>query len=199
VKYRTLGSTGLSVSVVGAGTWQFGGEWGHDFSQREVDAILDEAALRGINLIDTAECYGPHLSEALIGDYLARHDRSRWIVATKFGHEFAGFLKRHDDFSAAGVQRQLDESLRVLRVEAGADVAVAGRYRLDAVVAGRADGDGARLTVGSGASTRALAAGRARLRVDVPLRDGAEAGLVDVRLLGLDTPALAGRVAIELP
>jgi len=27
MKYRTLGSTGLEVSVVGVGTWQFGGEW----------------------------------------------------------------------------------------------------------------------------------------------------------------------------
>jgi aryl-alcohol dehydrogenase-like predicted oxidoreductase len=56
LRYRTLGSTGLEVSVIGVGTWQFGGEWGHDFTQAEVDAILDAAAEQGINLIDTAEC-----------------------------------------------------------------------------------------------------------------------------------------------
>ena len=28
MKYRRLGRTGLKVSVVGVGTWQFGGEWG---------------------------------------------------------------------------------------------------------------------------------------------------------------------------
>jgi aryl-alcohol dehydrogenase-like predicted oxidoreductase len=104
--------------VIGAGAWQLGGEWGHDFSQAEADAILDGAAECGINLIDTAECYGDHLSETLIGDYLSRHDRSRWIVATKFGHYFNGFLQRTDDFSAAGVGRQLEASLRALRVEA---------------------------------------------------------------------------------
>jgi aryl-alcohol dehydrogenase-like predicted oxidoreductase len=116
--YRTLGKTGLRPSVIGVGTWQFGGEWGVDFSQPQVDAILDAAADCGINFIDTAECYGPeHLSERLIGDYLSRHDRSRWIVATKFGHHFNHFMNRDDDFTVAGVQQQLDASLKALRVE----------------------------------------------------------------------------------
>jgi aryl-alcohol dehydrogenase-like predicted oxidoreductase len=117
LRYRTLGSTGLEVSVIGVGTWQFGGEWGHDFTQAEVDAILDAAAEQGINLIDTAECYGDHLSEWLIGDYLARRDRSRWIVATKFGHWFHSFMNRTDDFSVDGMRAQLEASLRALRVE----------------------------------------------------------------------------------
>jgi aryl-alcohol dehydrogenase-like predicted oxidoreductase len=117
VRYRKLGSTGLSVSAVGVGAWQFGGEWGHDFTQGEVDAILDEAERQGINLIDTAECYGDHLSELLIGDYLSRRDRSRWMIASKFGHYFTGFLGRRDDFSAKGVRVQLEESLRALRTD----------------------------------------------------------------------------------
>lgn len=118
MRYRILGSTGLHVSVIGLGTWQFGGEWGRAFSQADADAILDKAAELGINLIDTAECYGDRLSESLIGDYLSRHERSRWIVATKFGHQFKGFLDRTEDFSTAGVRRQLEGSLRALRVEA---------------------------------------------------------------------------------
>jgi aryl-alcohol dehydrogenase-like predicted oxidoreductase len=100
------------------GTWQFGGEWGRNFSQADVDSILDQAAELGINLIDTAECYGDHLSEGLIGDYLSRRDRSRWVIATKFGHHFNKFLDRTDDFSAAGVGEQLKESLQALRIEA---------------------------------------------------------------------------------
>ena len=115
--YRSLGETNLRVSVIGVGTWQFGGEWGVDFAQAQVDAILDTAAECGINFIDTAECYGDHLSEKFIGDYLSRRDRSRWLVASKFGHHFNSFLNRDDDFSIAGVQKQLDASLRALRVE----------------------------------------------------------------------------------
>jgi aryl-alcohol dehydrogenase-like predicted oxidoreductase len=118
MRFRPLGHTGLTTSVIGLGTWQLGGEWGVDYTQAQVDAILDAAAECGINLIDTAECYGDHLSERLIGEYLARHDRSRWIVATKFGHLFDGFLKRRDEFSVAGVRAQLDASLRALRVDA---------------------------------------------------------------------------------
>lgn len=117
MRYRELGGSGLRVSVIGLGTWQLGGEWGHGYAQAEADAILDQAAASGINLIDTAECYGDHLSERLIGDYLSRHDRPRWVVATKFGHHFRGFMDRGDDFSAADVSRQLEASLRALRVE----------------------------------------------------------------------------------
>jgi len=118
MRYRILGKTGLRVSVIGAGTWQFGGEWGVNFTQPQVDAILDAAADCGINLVDTAECYGPdHLSEKLVGDYLSRRDRSRWIVATKFGHHFKSFMNRDDDFSVDGVRTQLEASLKALRVE----------------------------------------------------------------------------------
>jgi len=117
VRYRVLGNTGLSVSVIGVGTWQFGGEWGHTFTQDEVDAILDRAQELGINLIDTAECYGDHLSERLIGDYLGRRDRSKWIIATKFGHRFHTFMNRTDDCSAEGTREQLEGSLRALGVD----------------------------------------------------------------------------------
>jgi aryl-alcohol dehydrogenase-like predicted oxidoreductase len=118
MRYRILGPTNHRVSVIGLGTWQFGGEWGVNFSQYQVDAILDSAAENGINLIDTAECYGPdRISERLIGDYLSRRDRSYWTVATKFGHRFNSFLNRTDDFSVDGVQKQMEGSLRALRVD----------------------------------------------------------------------------------
>jgi len=117
MKFRTLGRTGLRVSVVGLGTWQLGGEWGRDFGQAEVDAILDRAAEAGINLIDTAECYGDHLAERLVGDYLSRHERDRWIVATKFGHGFNGFMDRTDRFRPEEVRDQLIASLQALRTD----------------------------------------------------------------------------------
>lgn len=117
MKYRRLGSTGLNVSVIGIGTWQFGGEWGRTYTQAEADAILDKGQELGINLIDTAECYGDHLSERLIGDYISRRNREDWIVATKFGHRFHDLFTRTDEFDPAGVVAQLDASLKALKLE----------------------------------------------------------------------------------
>ncbi|HVP20107.1 MAG TPA: aldo/keto reductase [Spirochaetia bacterium] len=114
--YRTLGSTGLKVSVVGIGTWQLGGEWGKKFTAGEVREIFDAARRGGITLIDTAECYGDHLSEKLIGQAI-RTDRDRWILATKFGHRYAGGFERDQLWSADDVQRQLEDSLAALDTE----------------------------------------------------------------------------------
>lgn len=118
MKYRKLGKTRLDVSVVGLGTWQYGGEWGKDFTQKEVDEILDKANELGINFLDTAECYGDHVSEKLIGGFLSTTNRENWIVATKFGHHFLndGF-KRKDDWSPKDVLKQLDTSLKALQTE----------------------------------------------------------------------------------
>lgn len=117
MKYRRLGRTNLDISVVGIGTWQYGGEWGKDFGQYEVDAILEKAKEQGINLLDTAECYGNHLSESLIGDYLSRNKREEWIVATKFGHHFHSNFERTRHWSADEVLKQLDASLKALKTE----------------------------------------------------------------------------------
>lgn len=117
MKYRTLGKTGLKVSVIGVGTWQFGGEWGLDYTQTEVDAILDQAKEEGINLIDTAECYGDHLSESLIGNYMKSSKREEWILATKFGHAFTGRFERSQLWSAKEVLLQLEASLQALQTD----------------------------------------------------------------------------------
>ena len=116
MRYRTLGSTGLRVSVVGVGTWQFGGEWGHDYQQHEVDSIFDAARDAGLNLIDTAECYGDHLSEAFIGKAIER-DRDRWVVCTKFGHKFHGNFNRTEPREPLDVVTQVERSLQALRTD----------------------------------------------------------------------------------
>ncbi len=116
MKYRKLGKTNLTVSVIGIGTWQFGGEWGKRFAQDEVDCMFARGRELGINLIDTAECYGDHLSESLIGNAI-RNDRDKWIVATKFGHKFHGPMNRSDERNAEHVRQQLDDSLRALRTD----------------------------------------------------------------------------------
>ncbi len=114
--YRRLGRSEMRVSIVGMGAWQFGGEWGRPFTVDEVAAILDRAAELGVNLVDTAECYGDHVSERLIGQALFGQ-RQRWIIATKFGHRFAGHLRRHERWSVREVRQQLEDSLRALQTD----------------------------------------------------------------------------------
>ena len=116
MKYRRLGKTDIRVSVVGIGTWQLGGEWGRIFEQAEVDAMLEKAAELGVNLVDTAECYGDHLSEKLIGRAV-RGQREKWIIATKFGHRFKPNFERDNLFEPAQVQEQLEQSLRSLKTD----------------------------------------------------------------------------------
>jgi aryl-alcohol dehydrogenase-like predicted oxidoreductase len=116
MKYRRLGKTNLRVSVVGMGTWQFGGEWGKQFTQDEVDRMFARARALGINFIDTAECYGDHTSEAFIGNATQR-DRDNWVIATKFGHKFHGPMNRTDERSPKDAVKQLEDSLRALRTD----------------------------------------------------------------------------------
>jgi len=117
MKYRRLGRTGLKVSVVGVGTWQFGGEWGLTYTQAQADAVLRRSKELGINLIDTAECYGDHLSERLIGGFLKNDRREDWVLATKFGHRFNDLFERDQRWSPADVQGQLEASLRALQTD----------------------------------------------------------------------------------
>jgi aryl-alcohol dehydrogenase-like predicted oxidoreductase len=117
LKYRRLGKTDLNVSIIGIGTWQFGGEWGRAFTKEDASSILAASKEQGINLIDTAECYGDHLSEELIGHYLKNDRREDWIVATKFGHHFHENFERSQEWTPAQVQKQLETSLKALQTD----------------------------------------------------------------------------------
>src|SRR5262249_17119950 len=71
---------------------------------------------RGINLIDTAECYGDGVSESLIGRAL-RGQRGEWVIATKFGHRYNGLFDRTPRWSAREMVEQLDRSLENLETD----------------------------------------------------------------------------------
>jgi len=113
MKYRPLGTTGISTSVIGLGTHQFSGDWVKQFSEEDVDQILGAAKDAGINLIDTAECYGA--SETLIGKRLIR-ERKDWIVATKFGHVYKDG-KKVSAWRPGDVVEQLEASLKALQTD----------------------------------------------------------------------------------
>ena len=83
MRYRTLGDSGLLVSVVGLGCNNFGGRIGVQRTRAVVDAAIDV----GITLFDTAEMYGKDGgSELALGEVLGRR-RDKVVLATKFGHQ----------------------------------------------------------------------------------------------------------------
>lgn len=82
---RSLGArSGIEVTEIGLGLWAVPGfEWGPGEEQDILEAI--EAARKGgVNFFDTADMYGPHLSEELLGKAMAGH-RDEFVVATKIG------------------------------------------------------------------------------------------------------------------
>jgi aryl-alcohol dehydrogenase-like predicted oxidoreductase len=116
MKHRILGGTGLRASVIGIGTWQFGGEWAKRFTQEDATSILARGRELGINLLDTAECYGDHLSESFIGGAIASGSAGRredWIIATKFGHAFHGHLNRTEGGVAQSPANRLRRRLPI--------------------------------------------------------------------------------------
>jgi myo-inositol catabolism protein IolS len=115
MKYRILGKTGLNASVISLGTHQFSGEWAKAFSPQEVEGILGRASELGINVIDTAECYGDHTVEGVIGASI-KGSREKWILATKFGHAYSGSQKV-GAWSAGQVRQQLEDSLKALQTD----------------------------------------------------------------------------------
>jgi aryl-alcohol dehydrogenase-like predicted oxidoreductase len=83
MRYRSLGNSGLAVSVVGLGCNNFGSRLDLAGTREVVDAALDA----GITLLDTADMYGGGgRSEELLGEVLAGR-RDQVVLATKFGHQ----------------------------------------------------------------------------------------------------------------
>ncbi len=80
---RILTKTNTSLSQIGLGCWQFGGDFG-PINDATVAAILDTAITEGIRFLDTADVYGAGRSEQLIGDFLKRFPE-KVFVATKVG------------------------------------------------------------------------------------------------------------------
>lgn len=83
MKTRTLGQHGPRVSALGLGCMGMSAFYGaHD--DRESIATLHAALDRGINFLDTADMYGPHTNEVLVGQAI-KGRRDEVFLATKFG------------------------------------------------------------------------------------------------------------------
>ncbi|HJV48347.1 MAG TPA: aldo/keto reductase [Geothrix sp.] len=80
---RHLGTQGLAVSALGLGCMGMSDFYGHR-DDAESTATLLHAVDRGVTFFDTADAYGPHANEVLVGKALAAV-RDRVVIATKFG------------------------------------------------------------------------------------------------------------------
>jgi len=85
---RKLGKSNLEVSAIGLGCMGMSFSYGPPKDKKEMIELLHAAVDRGITFFDTAEVYGPLLSEELVGEALAPF-RGRVVVATKFGWKAA--------------------------------------------------------------------------------------------------------------
>ncbi len=115
MQYRTLGRTGLKVSVVGLGTMVHAGHFGPMKDSESLSAI-DAALELGVNFIDTSDAYGAGYSETLLGNAL-KGRRDKVILATKGGNVMVGPERGKRNFAAAYIGRVLQESLKRLQTD----------------------------------------------------------------------------------
>src|SRR5436305_10017339 len=84
MKTRKLGT--LEVSELGAGCMSISANYGPPADKAESIKLLRSAHDMGVSFYDTAEVYGPHTNEELVGEALAPI-RDQVVIASKFGFD----------------------------------------------------------------------------------------------------------------
>ena len=109
----------LEVNRLGYGTMRLTGEgaWGEPPSREDARNVLRRALELGINLLDTADAYGPHIAEELIAEALHPYPADL-IVATKGGLTRQGPGKAVPCGRPDYLAQQIELSLRRLRLDA---------------------------------------------------------------------------------
>ena len=112
MNHRIFPKTGWTVSEVGLGCWQIGGDCWGDLSEQKAFEILKTAVDSGVTFLDTADVYGAGRSEEFIGEFVkTRTEDLR--VATKLGRRDHVFP---DQFTEENLRGCLDDSLSKLSV-----------------------------------------------------------------------------------
>jgi len=117
MEYRTLGRTGLKISVITMGTFTFGGQgaFGRTASQGVDDArrLVDVCIDHGVNMFDTANMYSTGLSEEILGEVLT--DRSNDLLVTSKARMPIGEGPNDEGVSRWHLIRECERSLKRLR------------------------------------------------------------------------------------
>jgi aryl-alcohol dehydrogenase-like predicted oxidoreductase len=110
---RKIGSQGLTAGAIGLGCMGMTHAYGTG-DEAESIATIHRALDSGVTLLDTAEVYGPHTNEELVGKAI-RGRRGEVVLATKFGIALASGAMQLDG-SPANAKRAVEGSLRRLGV-----------------------------------------------------------------------------------
>src|SRR3979409_2447751 len=108
----------LNVNRLGFGAMRITGDgvWGPPKDRAGAIAVLRRAVELGVNFIDTADSYGPNVSEELIAQALAPYPKDL-VIATKGGWNRPGPNQWHPDASPAHLCEAVEGSLKRLRVD----------------------------------------------------------------------------------
>jgi len=108
----------VSVHRLGFGAMRLTGEgiWGAPKDRNGALAVLRRAVELGVNFIDTADSYGPHVSEELIAEALHPYPKDL-VIATKGGWNRPGPNQWTHDSSSAHLRAAVEGSLKRLRVD----------------------------------------------------------------------------------
>lgn len=116
MKTRKLGANGPEVSAIGLGCMGMSAFYGGSDEAQSI-SVIHRALDLGITLFDTAEMYGPHTNEVLVGKAL-KDRRDQAFIATKFGINYnADRTKLMTDGRPANVRRAIEGSLQRLGVD----------------------------------------------------------------------------------
>src|SRR5438046_1689677 len=114
MQLRKLGSN-LEVSALGLGCMGMSQSYGTPPDKQAMIALIRTAVERGITFFDTAEIYGPHTNEALVGEALAPL-RRQVVIATKFGIKHEGGQQVQDSHPER-IKQSIEGSLKRLRTD----------------------------------------------------------------------------------
>jgi pyridoxine 4-dehydrogenase len=108
----------VSVNRIGFGAMRLTGEgvWGPPKNRADAMAVLRRAVELGVNFIDTADSYGPAVSEELIAEALFPYPKDL-VIATKGGWNRPGPNQWTHDASPAHLRKAVEGSLKRLRLE----------------------------------------------------------------------------------